>query len=87
MKLLGFGLAWAGYTLLWWGWSSLQGPGIGIMDLVIPGRVPKHVSEAASAPGNSGISSGNLQPATPQQLGGPLGAGLFLPKSTLGGQQ
>lgn len=42
MKLLGFAIAWAGYTLIWWGWSSIQGPGVGILDLVIPGRVPVH---------------------------------------------
>lgn len=42
MKLLGFAVAWAGYVLMWWGWSSIQGPGVGIVDLVTPGRVPAH---------------------------------------------
>jgi hypothetical protein len=71
VKLLGFAIAWAGYTLMWWGWSSLQGPGVGIMDLVIPGRVPRHISDSGAGSGPTG--------ATAAQLGGPLGVGTFLP--------
>lgn len=58
MKLLGFAVAWAGYVLMWWGWSSIQGPGVGIMDLVIPGRVPKvsqYPSQNATASGPAGL--------------------------------
>jgi hypothetical protein len=31
-------VGWVGYTLTYFGFCSLRGPGVGILDLVIPGR-------------------------------------------------
>lgn len=72
-SLLAMGIAWVGYTLIWFGWESIRGSNLGLADLAIPGHLSK-------APSTSQGSNAPLQPATPQQLGGPLGAGLFLPK-------
>jgi len=69
VKLLGFAIAWAGYTLIWWGWSSLQGPGVGLMDLVIPGRVPSRSNTSASV-----LSSGYPQAHAPTTSSGILNA-------------
>lgn len=38
MKPAGLVLAWAGYTLIYFGVCSVRGPGVGLFDLVIPGR-------------------------------------------------
>jgi hypothetical protein len=57
LTLIGFGIAWAGYAVLWWGWTTLQGPGIGFMDLITPGRVPGHSSDASSSPVSTALSS------------------------------
>jgi hypothetical protein len=67
MKLLGFAIAWAGYTLIWWGWSSIQGPGVGFMDLVTPGRVPTRApkDQASAAAQTPGLTTGGLPPVTP----------------------
>lgn len=59
--LIPFGVVWAGYLLGWYGYTMLQGPGIGIADLVIPSRVPK--LNALLAAGTS-IGPGGLPPGT-----------------------
>jgi len=38
VKPLGLLVAFAGYTLAWFGWASLKGPGVGIVDILVPGR-------------------------------------------------
>lgn len=47
----------AGYTLGWWGWRSLQGPGIGLRDLITPSLVGK--VDAARAGNPNASSSGS----------------------------
>ena len=91
MKLLGFAIAWAGYTLMWWGWSSLQGPGVGIMDLVVPGRVPAHNMAGQTSVGY--VPAGTVPSANPQALAqipptplNQIGQG-FATTPILGGQQ
>lgn len=91
MKLLGFAIAWAGYTLIWWGWSSIQGPGIGIMDLVIPGRTPAHSmagqTKVGIVPkGTVPTSNPNLLQQFPPVPTNQIGAG-FTQAPILGGQQ
>lgn len=41
MTLLSIGIVWAGYTVLFYGFTNLKGPGIGFTDLVLPQRVGK----------------------------------------------
>lgn len=91
MKLLGFGIAWAGYTLIWWGWSSIQGPGVGIMDLVIPGRVPSH--NMAGQTGVGFVPQGTIPSSNPSLLQqfpvvptNQIGSG-FTQAPIIGGQQ
>lgn len=38
MKPVGIAVAFVGYTLIYFGWCSTRGPGVGLLDLVIPGR-------------------------------------------------
>jgi hypothetical protein len=38
VKPVGIAVAFVGYTLAYFGWYSLKGPGVGILDLIIPGR-------------------------------------------------
>lgn len=35
---LALGVGWVGYTLAYFGWCSTRGAGVGLLDLVIPGR-------------------------------------------------
>jgi hypothetical protein len=47
-------VGWVGYTLAYFGFCSLKGPGVGLLDLVIPGRtvvIPS--SSSSSSPGFS----------------------------------
>ena len=61
MKPAGLALAWVGYTLAYFGFCSLRGPGVGLLDLVIPGRT-------VVIPGNSPTFGqgpvGKIDPAT-----------------------
>lgn len=54
---VGLALVWVGYTLSYFGVCSIRGPGVGLLDLVIPGR--KVVIPA----GGSGASTGSGFPA------------------------
>ena len=38
MKPVGLVLALLGYTLVYFGYESIRGPGVGFLDLIIPGR-------------------------------------------------
>lgn len=40
MKPLGLALGFVGYTLIYFGYCSLRGPGVGLVDLIIPARNP-----------------------------------------------
>jgi hypothetical protein len=72
MKPLGLVVVFAGYTLAYFGWCSVRGPGVGLIDLVVPGR-------PVVIPGSSASSSSSSAPAThalpPGTLGpkGPVG--------------
>lgn len=83
MKPLGLLVTFAGYTLAYFGWCSLRGEGVGLVDLLVPGRVvviPGTPAKNASntplknLPGGSKaqhpnpIDSGNIAPGFP---GGP----------------
>lgn len=60
---VGLGLVWVGYTLAYFGVCSLRGPGVGLLDLVIPGRtvvIPSGGSTNDSAIGATGGGVGGL---------------------------
>ena len=65
MKPVGLGLVWLGYTLAYFGYCSLRGPGVGLLDLVIPGRTVVVPSTGLAQPAGLG-------PNTPG--GGPGGS-------------
>ena len=57
--LAGIGVLWVGYTLTYFGWESLRGPGVGLLDLVVPGRFKGHSSQAGTYHGpGTGVSGG-----------------------------
>jgi hypothetical protein len=79
VKLIAFGIAWAGYVLVWFGWETLQGPGVGLMDLIVPGRTPGHkTAESIVAGGPSSVAQATSQyPNLPAPVGlGNLGQNL-----------
>lgn len=44
-RAVGVGVLWIGYTLVWWGWSRLQGE-VDLLDLIVPGRAFTQASRA-----------------------------------------
>lgn len=61
MSPVGLGLTLVGYTLAYFGFCSLRGPGVGLLDLVIPGRtvtIPSASSSAGGAPGSNPFAPG-----------------------------
>lgn len=38
MELVPFAVVFSGYTLVWYGWALLKGPGMGFLDLLVPAR-------------------------------------------------
>lgn len=66
-----------GYTLGWWGWRSMQGPGVGLRDLITPSLVSKVDAARGNPKGaaNSRVvvgaptsvnSTGSVAPIVPQ---------------------
>lgn len=50
---LALGVGWLGYTLTYFGFCSLRGAGVGLLDLVIPGRtvvIPGGQTAGAQSP-------------------------------------
>lgn len=41
MVLIPLAVIFGGYQLAWYGWSSLQGPGMGFLDLLLPSNAEK----------------------------------------------
>lgn len=83
MKPAGVAFVFAGYTLGYFGWCSLRGPGVGLLDLVIPGRTvvlpgvqtsPYDTSMFGGGPPGSQIPFDPTSILTPGQLGLPQSA-------------
>lgn len=65
-------VGWVGYTLVYFGWCSIRGAGVGFLDLVIPGRTfeiptggpgtPKPKQSSPAAGGSSGYKTLPLPP-------------------------
>jgi len=47
MVIVPLGVVWAGYLLMWYGQCLIKGPGVGIVDLIVPNRASK-IDEAIS---------------------------------------
>lgn len=64
MILIPLAVLWAGYTGVWYGWSLLQGEGMGLADLVFPNRGGK-ADNAIKAWGKGGSSAASKPPYIP----------------------
>ena len=47
--MIPLGVIWVGYSLVWYGVKLIQGPGIGIIDVISPSRITKMDTSASSA--------------------------------------
>lgn len=65
----------AGYTLTWFGYSRLRGPGMGILDLIVPSHLPSALATIAgwstSTPAGTSTTQNGVTTTTP---GGPTDA-------------
>jgi hypothetical protein len=62
------GYTWIGYTLIWYGVKLIQGPGIGILDVISPSRISKMDSKATSAQGAAQSVQGGINTNYSQAL-------------------
>lgn len=79
MIVVGFGLAWASYTAMFWGWSMVKGYNLTLGQIVSPkpysGAWPPAAAGAVTASSTSGTSSstgssiGSILGITPAQPG------------------
>ena len=94
MPIVGFGIAFAGYSLLYYGLTQVRGFNFGLLDLVIPGRFaavagnPKDGGGYEGSPGSVGgpaVPQGNTAGAIPAitQTPAPVGSS---PKSSAANQ-
>lgn len=76
--LFGGGTAFVGYWLIYFGFCSIRGPGVGFLDLIVPGR------QVTIPAGGSGGGAGVAPGATPS--GTLFPPGTVLPPTSPGGQ-
>lgn len=79
MKPLGLAVAFVGYWVAYFGWASLKGPGVGFVDLVVPGReIVIYDGSGASSSGSGSSTGGGIiaeKGRKPGSIGPPLGNG------------
>jgi len=84
MAIVGFGIAFAGYSLIYYGLTQVRGFNFGFLDLVIPGRFasvasnPKDGVRDNGSPGSVGgaaVAPGNTAGAEPKITQTPAPAG------------
>ena len=82
MLLIPLGVIWFGYSVMYYGWSDIQGPGMGFADLIFPSRINKAENIMAGWPSNNqfgtnsaatGSGPGTSSPYTPPTT--PTGTG------------
>lgn len=85
MKPVGLLVAFAGYWLAYFGYASLKGPGVGFIDLIVPGRDVTLYSAAATPASPGPAGSTPAKPLPPGTIGpaGPSGPTGTLPPGTL----
>lgn len=77
-KLLGVGVIFAGYTLVWWGWYRLGGP-VEMRALIVPGNDPGPRGAVSTSTMTESPSSSSSSPGVIGRLGGALAPGAYLP--------
>jgi len=65
MKPVGLLVAFAGYTLAYFGYCSIKGPGVGLVDMLVPGRL-----DGLKFDGTKWIVAGGYAPVDPNYKGG-----------------
>ena len=78
MPLLGFGIAWLGYTVLFYGVTQVQGGNWGLLDLMIPGKFDPSIPRDSGGAGAGGIPQPVVTP-----LPGGVGATQLAPGQSL----
>ena len=63
---VGLGLSFVGYWLAYFGYCSIKGPGVGLIDLIVPGRTITIPSSSGAGGPNLGTPGATL----PNQGGG-----------------
>jgi len=66
MPIVGFGIAFAGYSLLYYGLTQVRGFNFGLLDLVIPGRFAAVAGNPKDGGGYEGSPGSVGGPAVPQ---------------------
>jgi hypothetical protein len=79
--LPGLALLLGGYTLVYFGWDSLQGPGTGLLDLIVPGRYKGPTKASGIGPADA---SGSATPAGVAGAGAPPNQGVTVGPSGIG---
>lgn len=69
--LLGLGVVWTGYLLVWYGATTFIGPGIGLLDLANPGKAGE-VARKIQGRGGPGV---NASGGAPGFIGPPIPGG------------
>lgn len=60
---LALAVGWSGYLLVYFGVCSVKGPGVGLLDLIVPGRtVVIPTSASAQGPAGGGPGAGGSTP-------------------------
>jgi hypothetical protein len=74
--MIPLGIIWSGYTLIFYGYCLIKGPGLGLTDLIKPSGVAKvdaflsgSPTGPISVPGSSGTGPGFTNPSTGQYVG------------------
>lgn len=77
MIALGMGVFFAGYSVLVYGWSQLNGSNVSFVDLLWPGKwdgqLNKDSGNAATASGTKAPTAGQVATKNQQQTAGPVG--------------
>jgi hypothetical protein len=70
MKPVGLLIGFVGYTLMFFGYESIRGPGVGLLDLIVPGRPfnPYTSTGATSSTGSTGSSAAAATPPSTKGL-------------------
>jgi len=75
---VGLATLFAGYTLAYFGYCSIKGPGVGFLDLLVPGRtvmIPTSGGSGSSGSGESNPLGLAEKTRTPGTIGPTLGNG------------
>jgi len=75
---IGVATIFVGYWVGFYGWCSLKGPGVGLLDLIVPGRLSGHVIPNPAGQGQQPTTGQGQQPTTGVT---PVGSGVNVSQS------